>query len=853
MRGAARLPHHGTVTNSTGPDVIGREAACTEVVDALTNDRPVVLTGEAGIGKSSLARAAIAATGRRRWEGAGYATLTSLPYVTLRLALGLPVSGSPADVAARVEAVVGDGVLLVDDLQWVDRSSLKVLPLLAGRIGLVVTSRDRDATLGTDPSAARARRIRVEPLGAADAEQLARRVAPGIPSLALRQIIQRSGGNPLLLEELARDGRESPTVSRAFRRHLAEASPAGRHAMCLLAIADRPLPGTAIGSAAHELLELGLVRGSGDDVEIRHALIAEALIADLDPAARREAHREVAGLATTDLDAAFHLARADRRADAVTRALAGLAHTDDIRTRAALLRIAAEASDGPESLDLHARAAEAALDNEDIDTAAGLLATALPGGPGSGAARGADAEVAGRLEQLALATCHLRGDPEGAEAAWLRATALPIDPSGLVARQLATERAIMLGNRGRLDEAIAVLDEGDAADVLRDPANVAARANLRALLRFFAGEDVPLEDLEAWAEEAVVERAPRATARVTNVYSVTLATRGTAAAASFLDTWVPRLEAIDAPAARLECERVQVLLFLGRAADAIVAADDQLERPIPGSLVGAILVNRAEACCLLGRFVDVQAGLARAEPYLSDEWMHRGEALTTAAHAAYWAGRPKEAVALAEATHGVASNYAGNRLLTTVVQAWACRELGLPIPALPDAPPSWVRDGAVAEIAALVEAASGRPSVEAFDQAAAAWGDNHVFRSLVCAWGAGEAARRAGDASAAERLRAVLAEAEGRGFEPLAARVRRSMRLTGVRVRHRAPAIEGRGLLTAREREVLELVAAGQSNAEIARRMGLGRPTVTTMLSSAMGKLGADTRAHAVSLAQLHG
>jgi len=44
-------------------------------------------------------------------------------------------------------------------------------------------------------------------------------------------------------------------------------------------------------------------------------------------------------------------------------------------------------------------------------------------------------------------------------------------------------------------------------------------------------------------------------------------------------------------------------------------------------------------------------------------------------------------------------------------------------------------------------------------------------------------------------------------------------------------------------------VERGLNNTEIARQLGLGRPTVARMLSNAMLKLGAETRAQAVVLA----
>jgi DNA-binding CsgD family transcriptional regulator len=53
--------------------------------------------------------------------------------------------------------------------------------------------------------------------------------------------------------------------------------------------------------------------------------------------------------------------------------------------------------------------------------------------------------------------------------------------------------------------------------------------------------------------------------------------------------------------------------------------------------------------------------------------------------------------------------------------------------------------------------------------------------------------------------------------------------------------------LTAREREVLELVAAGRRDEEIADRLGIAPSTVATLLRSSMAKLDARTRVQAVA------
>lgn len=61
------------------------------------------------------------------------------------------------------------------------------------------------------------------------------------------------------------------------------------------------------------------------------------------------------------------------------------------------------------------------------------------------------------------------------------------------------------------------------------------------------------------------------------------------------------------------------------------------------------------------------------------------------------------------------------------------------------------------------------------------------------------------------------------------------------------------GQLTAREREVLLLLADARSNGEIAAALGVGEETVKTHVSRVLAKLGVRDRIHAVVYAHQHG
>lgn len=56
--------------------------------------------------------------------------------------------------------------------------------------------------------------------------------------------------------------------------------------------------------------------------------------------------------------------------------------------------------------------------------------------------------------------------------------------------------------------------------------------------------------------------------------------------------------------------------------------------------------------------------------------------------------------------------------------------------------------------------------------------------------------------------------------------------------------------LTAREREILRYIAAGEGNAQIARRFGVSDKTVRNQVSAVFAKLGVSDRVQAALLAR---
>ena len=220
------------------------------------------------------------------------------------------------------------------------------------------------------------------------------------------------------------------------------------------------------------------------------------------------------------------------------------------------------------------------------------------------------------------------------------------------------------------------------------------------------------------------------------------------------------------------------------------------------------------------------------------------------AEAALWGGQPDQALAHLDGYREYADSEYPTSFLVDVTAGWAATDAGRPIPprlAIGEA--SGMLVGARLEREALEHArrGPGPRGGDASTRRRTAYAGFHRRGELRARWAAAEARRQAGDEAA---TRQALDVARGRssptstpdGFVPLLGRVHRSLRLLGVRRSERGPLTDLPSRLTAREREIAALVGQGLTNPEIARRMGLGRPTVARLLSNAMLKLGVDSR-----------
>lgn len=824
--------------------LIGREDLLRSIVRSMSDAIPVLLEGEQGVGKTTLLRVAAATTGMIVLEGGALGMLSHLPYLALERATAarFPSDADTAWVAEEVERRAKDAVLVIDDLHWAHHDTVTVLSLLAGRVSAATAVRRGD------PNAASAREalprfehIAVEPLGPSDADALLDRLRPGLAHAQRRRLFERTGGNPLLIEELSAMDEPSDSLRVAVEARMRVLSRHGRDAMAMLALAGRPLPASSLGEGLEEVAAAGLALESRDGWTFRHGLLAEIFAEAMDGEWRAATHERLALLVSDATSRARHLSAAGRAADAYEVAIEAARSAASLPERAANLALAASCSPHDDRDALRVEAASALVAVREYAEAEDVL----------DAVRSDDPTILAHAYLLRCDTRAHAGDRVGMRAAveeGLRLVPPGSDP-GLEAR-LRAEHAQQLALYD-WDLQSARAEAATAMELARASGRPTHEAEHAAAVVLYLTDDPAMYDvlervmdgaraagdrlIEFWAGQVLCE-ALEHRGDLTAAYA--LALRLAARAREMHLTHTER---------RVRVTMLWMHLFAGRFADVLADALELLAEPLDSRARVDCEIWLSGALVAMGRLDEARAIVDRAAESARPIWLDEGRVLLERASVDLWSGRPEDALRGAKAILDDASyaRYLGGYALT--ISAWACFDLGRRPDPVPDGASDWrawtVRRHEVAALHALAD--DPRAASAAFDEAVGDFATRVVDR-VRCTYGAAEALRLAGDPGAVERLGAVEQQATAYGMQPMLGRVRRSLRLCGIR-RSAARRKTGQGL-TAREREVLVLVADGATNAEIARRLGISRPTVVRIVSTASAKLGATSRIHAVAL-----
>ena len=300
-----------------------------------------------------------------------------------------------------------------------------------------------------------------------------------------------------------------------------------------------------------------------------------------------------------------------------------------------------------------------------------------------------------------------------------------------------------------------------------------------------------------------------------------------AAADAGLGEWRAQARAMAASLSQLQGRYVQTLADLDEV-DAL--AVDERTRLQAAETRTAVLID-------LGMLDAARRHLPDHEALPKDDWLSISASIYLAGVHAYWSGQPQRALEILEPMQALPTEMA-DRWFVELAVAWARYDLGQPV-SVPDIDAETPLRLALAAHARAVGILARDPAaaVGALDDAAALGRTWTYSLSRLAAWGAAEGARLSGQSDAVDRLLALEAEATERGLELLLAKVHRSLRLAGVR-RTARRSMDRTGLVTERERVVIDLLATGATYEDVARRLGVGRSTVRRLLANAQEKLG---------------
>ena len=799
-------------------------------------------------------------------------------------------------------------VVCLDDVHWADPASAEALAALvrrppAGRMLLAIAARRGGlagplaAALADAGRVGVATRLALAPLTEGEAAEL-------IGAEAATAFYGTAGGNPFYLEQLARTGTAAvagpgggavvpAAVTAALAAELARLPSDARRLLDAGAVLGDPfgvalaaevaeLPEAEALAVVDELVAAGIVRAAASPgrFAFRHPIVRTAAYAATGDGWRIGAHTRAARVLERRgagvVERAHHLeqsaAPGDEAALAVlAEAAAGLqspAPAVAARLYGSVLRLL---GDGP---DRRGRRVELLVHQADAEAAAGDAAAAQA----TLVEALALADVSDRLRvvvALANQEWWLGGHEQARRRLQAALADLPAEPSpDRIRLRLALGLMALLGRdpadaRDQTDDALA-----DAV-AIGDPVFEAAARAGGALARVLGAHDGARGALDAAATALERLTEPQQATRLVAFWMLARAWRLLGAhepawAALQRATVIAERTGRERMTLLLTVESAPVLVELGRIGEAVRVAEEGVERARLAHNPRTLLWAQAElagACLAAG---DIAAALAAAD----------AAAQVGVAADVHAGGQPGWCLGRCLLASGNA-----DRALAALRDAFGGAGLASVLPA--------ERPYAAADMVAACLAAGDRTAageaLAAGETAAAALGTASPAASIALAGAAvlvadgrardgAEAARAARElaggapllaararlaegvalAGADERdaaiaaLTAAEAELAALGAGRARDQAARELRRLGRRVRRPARAADpGRpGPLTAREREIAELVAAGGTSREVAAQLVLSPRTVEAHLRSVYGKLGVRSRVELVRALQ---
>jgi len=833
--------------------LVDRELEVATLREHLERGISTVVLGEAGVGKTTLLRAAVEDLGGPVLEGGALAALQWMPYLPITRAIGsTPPAGDHEEVCAWIARRIEAGVLVLDDLQWADQDTLSVLALLASRVRVLAGIRTGDpgtaAALKSIDGSGFAP-LRLQSLNPEQIEQLIRSRQPAIGQAALRKLVESCRGNPQLATQLVDGDGCSALFRLTLGARIRRLSPAGRSALAILGLISRPAERELLDNGFDELIEAGLAFSEGPVVSALHKLVGEVAVGQLDSDERRLLHARIARWTRDPGEAARHLAAAGQQPEAYAKAIVAAVLARNAADRADYVAIAAASAPKAEREHLQLQAARELEALGDFPRAASLLSDVESRSPATRAEVALQlAIVRRRLNQLAAARAEvvkgldLAAGTNGPLEVQLRVEEARLHQlSGDVARgmQLA-EEAWRLARATGMGEAAArcVLGEARLLSLSRDCLD-----DLKAAL------DAAQETGDTTVECEAAARLVRALQRFGEPEGAHELARHMVARSHshHLREW-------EAIFRYLRCH----LDFCRHALPASTLSE--LEHLLDEYVLG---VYRAGATALLATALAHAGRLTEARSRLADGFAETSRerqrmSLLLAQAEIEWLGRhPDAALAAVEKLKAISAPGCEHLLaLGAIIEGWASVELDRSPQGLSTAVPFPALEGAVVESAALrrVQEPDGLLEAESlFQKAASVWSRHMATAEVRCLWAAAEAARQAGAKDRAlNRLETAERRARSLGMVGLLDRIASSLQKAGPPVATSAVALPlrqpERGGLTRREREVLRLVGAGLSSRDIAALLGIAPSTVEAQIRSGMRKLGAATRVQAATL-----